>query len=71
MFYKPADSVIWLLLVLGLDAEDVVVNVNLKLIRPEVVRVQADLETFLVVLHLDNLEAKMTLNLTLFDIVLQ
>ena len=47
---------------LGLDAEDVVVNVDFKLIRPEVVSVQADLETLIVVLHLDDLESAMTLN---------
>ena len=41
---------------LGLDAEDVVVHVDLQFVRPEVVSVQTDLERFLVVLHFDDLE---------------
>ena len=50
--FEPADAVVRFLFVLGLDAEDVVVDVDLEFVRPEVMGVEADLESLLVILDL-------------------
>ena len=47
--------VLGLLLVLAFDPENVVDDAHLNLVRPVAVGVQADLEGFVVVLHLDGL----------------
>jgi hypothetical protein len=50
-------AVLGLVLVLGLHAEDVVDDVDLDLVGPVVVRVEADLEGLVVVANLDGLES--------------